>query len=206
MTFTSAVDICYKSMQGQHTLLVEQSAHLDKLCDELKSMVQIEGPPDSKSVDRRWNVNCTERPSAFIFEWSFNGFGDDLDEMLEEDIITVVKIVDEILLYTFIKVKKIRAECDKNKSPAHHNQLSVLLHQICSMPLHDFFCIIKAQEERLLATRKKRTSWSWRTISRLLSNMFCGAQLKMRTWTGTKNLSPKVVTYLARTGSSLGID
>lgn len=45
--FISAVDICSKSMQEQDTLIVGENARLNKLCDELKSMVRIKGPHDS---------------------------------------------------------------------------------------------------------------------------------------------------------------
>lgn len=84
----------------------------------------------------------------------------ELHEMLEEDVITFLKIVDDMVLKTVIHVETLCTYCNKDNDSTHHVQVPAVLHQIFLMQPHDIFFFIMAPEDKLLVTQEIRALWS----------------------------------------------
>lgn len=77
-------------------------------------------------------------------------------------------------------MKIICTGCDEDNTPTHHVQPPVLPHQIGPMRVRDLFCIIKAQEGRLLGSWKEADIAVLEDEIRAFSNIICSAQWQKR--------------------------
>lgn len=169
--YISLVDECAKAMQGKDTLIIEQNELITKLIQDIRDAVKIEGPlsglnllsivgEDSvayhlSGVDGVYLVRRTA-VTQFLEDASFNA-ADDLANLSLLDAAEVEQNIAQLFLESFMRISELRVQRSESNAALEHQFPGVLPWHLYNMRPRDFFCALKMQKERLLATFQPST-------------------------------------------------
>lgn len=164
--FMVLVDECAISLQGRNILLCEQSARFQKLQDELRTTIGMEGPitglnllttvgeatvaGHASGADGIYIVR-KEAVAAFMEDCSLDA-AEDMSDLSGDEREEIEQTVAQLFLTTVVKVGDVCALRSSANTASGEQFPPILPSLVFDLRARDFFAFVKMQRDRLLVT------------------------------------------------------